>query len=197
MAGDADDAGACIPVFRKEEDETILQSIKQRTRNGILAILCSVGIMYLNSEWSGRKCSLGMELSSLGPFLNNQLLLQTVLNVIFLVVEMYRSSRGATVLHPGGPTAVIYSDFFTYRHPGPDGYPGQRLKEALDRGTVLILLEAVLKNYIFLYTVHRSRSHASIAQLGRILFYFLRMLAMLTLRIWLLANPCRGPRWHS
>ena len=97
---------------------------------------------------------LGMELSSLGPFLNNQLCAGYALNVIFLAVEMYRLLMERTVLHPGCviSPAVIYLDFFLHRHPGPDGYPGQRLEGTGQRDGTHFARGSV-GNCISVYTV--------------------------------------------
>ena len=105
---------------------------------------------------------LGMELSSLGPFLNNQLCAGYTLNVIFLAVEMYRLLMERTVLPPGCviSPAVIYLDFFYIDILGRMDTLDSVWK-ALDRGTVLILLEAV-SGIVFLFIQsHRSHSHAS------------------------------------
>ena len=108
-------------------------------------LLWSVGIMYLSFGMvRAGSVPLGMELSSLGPFLNNQLCAGYALNVIFLAVEMYRLLRERTVLHPGCviSPAVIYLDFFYIDILGRMDTLDSVWK-ALDRGTVLILLEAV------------------------------------------------------
>lgn len=126
-------------------------------------LLWSVGIMYLSFGMvRAGSVPLGMELSSLGPFLNNQLCAGYALNVIFLAVEMYRLLMERTVLHPGCviSPAVIYLDFFYIDILGRMDTLDSVWK-ALDRGTVLILLEAV-SGIVFLFIQsHRSRSHAS------------------------------------
>ena len=104
--------------FGKEEDVKMIPSSQLSRGLGIASLamlLWSVGIMYLSFEMvRAGSVPLGMELSSLGPFLNNQLCAGYALNVIFLAVEMYRLLMERTVLHPGCviSPAVIYLDFF-------------------------------------------------------------------------------------
>ena len=138
--------------FGKEEDVKMIPS-SQLSRG--------LGIASLAMVRAG-SVPLGMELSSLGPFLNNQLCAGYALNVIFLAVEMYRLLMERTVLHPGCviSPAVIYLDFFYIDILGRMDTLDSVWK-ALDRGTVLILLEAV-SGIVFLFIQsHRSRSHAS------------------------------------
>ena len=166
MAGTLTMLGLVYRYFGKEEDVKMIPSSQLSRGLGIasLAILLwSVGIMYL-SFGMVRAGSVppGMELSSLGPFLNNQLCVGYALNVIFLAVEMYRMIMERTGLHPGCviSPAVIYLDFFYIDILGRMDTLDSVWK-ALDRGTVLILLEAV-SGIVFLFIQsHRSRSHAS------------------------------------
>lgn len=80
--------------FGKEEDVKMIPSSQLSRGLGIASLamlLWSVGIMYLSFGMvRAGSVPLGMELSSLGPFLNNQLCAGYALNVIFLAVEMYR-----------------------------------------------------------------------------------------------------------
>lgn len=152
--------------FGKEEDVKMIPSSQLSRGLGIASLamlLWSVGIMYLSFGMvRAGSVPLGMELSSLGPFLNNQLCAGYALNVIFLAVEMYRLLMERTVLHPGCviSPAVIYLDFFYIDILGRMDTLDSVWK-ALDRGTVLILLEAV-SGIVFLFIQsHRSRSHAS------------------------------------
>ena len=152
--------------FGKEEDLKMIPSSQLSRGLGIASLamlLWSVGIMYLSFGMvRAGSVPLGMELSSLGPFLNNQLCAGYALNVIFLAVEMYRLLMERTVLHPGCviSPAVIYLDFFYIDILGRMDTLDSVWK-ALDRGTVLILLEAV-SGIVFLFIQsHRSRSHAS------------------------------------
>ena len=152
--------------FGKEEDVKMIPSSQLSRGLGIASLamlLWSVGIMYLSFGMVRTgSVPLGMELSSLGPFLNNQLCAGYALNVIFLAVEMYRLLMERTVLHPGCviSPAVIYLDFFYIDILGRMDTLDSVWK-ALDRGTVLILLEAV-SGIVFLFIQsHRSRSHAS------------------------------------
>ena len=152
--------------FGKEEDVKMIPSSQLSRGLGIASLamlLWSVGIMYLSFGMvRAGSVPFGMELSSLGPFLNNQLCAGYALNVIFLAVEMYRLLMERTVLHPGCviSPAVIYLDFFYIDILGRMDTLDSVWK-ALDRGTVLILLEAV-SGIVFLFIqFHRSRSHAS------------------------------------
>lgn len=152
--------------FGKEEDVKMIPSSQLSRGLGIASLamlLWSVGIMYLSFGMvRAGSVPLGMELSSLGPFLNNQLCVGYALNVIFLAVEMYRMIMERTGLHPGCviSPAVIYLDFFYIDILGRMDTLDSVWK-ALDRGTVLILLEAV-SGIVFLFIQsHRSRSHAS------------------------------------
>ena len=158
--------GLVYRYFGKEEDVKMIPSSQLSRGLGIASLamlLWSVGIMYLSFEMvRAGSVPLGMELSSLGPFLNNQLCAGYALNVIFLAVEMYRLLMERTVLHPGCviSPAVIYLDFFYIDILGRMDTLDSVWK-ALDRGTVLILLEAV-SGIVFLFIQsHRSRSHAS------------------------------------
>ena len=152
--------------FGKEEDVKMIPSSQLSRGLGIASLamlLWSVGIMYLSFGMvRAGSVPLGMELSSLGPFLNNQLCAGYALNVIFLAVEMYRLLMERTVLHPGCviSPAVIYLDFFYIDILGRMDTLDSVWK-ALDRGTVLILLEAVLGIVFLFIQSHRSRSHAS------------------------------------
>ena len=104
--------------FGKDEDVKMIPSSQLSRGLGIASLamlLWSVGIMYLSFGMvRAGSVPLGMELSSLGPFLNNQFCAGYALNVIFLAVEMYRLLMERTVLHPGCviSPAVIYLDFF-------------------------------------------------------------------------------------
>lgn len=166
MAGTLTMLGLVYRYFGKEEDVKMIPSSQLSRGLGIASLamlLWSVGIMYLSFGMvRAGSVPLGMELSSLGPFLNNQLCAGYALNVIFLAVEMYRLLMERTVLHPGCviSPAVIYLDFFYIDILGRMDTLDSVWK-ALDRGTVLILLEAV-SGIVFLFIQsHRSRSHAS------------------------------------
>lgn len=166
MAGTLTMLGLVYRYFGKEEDVKMIPSSQLSRGLGIASLamlLWSVGIMYLSFEMvRAGSVPLGMELSSLGPFLNNQLCAGYALNVIFLAVEMYRLLMERTVLHPGCviSPAVIYLDFFYIDILGRMDTLDSVWK-ALDRGTVLILLEAV-SGIVFLFIQsHRSHSHAS------------------------------------
>lgn len=166
MAGTLTMLGLVYRYFGKEEDVKMIPSSQLSRGLGIASLamlLWSVGIMYLSFGMvRAGSVPLGMELSSLGPFLNNQLCAGYALNVIFLAVEMYRLLMERTVLHPGCviSPAVIYLDFFYIDILGRMDTLDSVWK-ALDRGTVLILLEAV-SGIVFLFIqFHRSRSHAS------------------------------------
>lgn len=144
--------------FGKEEDVKMIPSSQLSRGLGIASLamlLWSVGIMYLSFGMvRAGSVPLGMELSSLGPFLNNQLCAGYALNVIFLAVEMYRLLMERTVLHPGCviSPAVIYLDFFYIDILGPDGYPGQRLEGTGQRDGTHIAGGSV-GNCISVYTV--------------------------------------------
>ena len=118
MAGTLTMLGLVYRYFGKEEDVKMIPSSQLSRGLGIASLamlLWSVGIMYLSFGMvRAGSVPLGMELSSLGPFLNNQLCAGYALNVIFLAVEMYRLLMERTVLHPGCviSPAVIYLDFF-------------------------------------------------------------------------------------
>lgn len=166
MAGTLTMLGLVYRYFGKEEDVKMIPSSQLSRGLGIASLamlLWSVGIMYLSFEMvRAGSVPLGMELSSLGPFLNNQLCAGYALNVIFLAVEMYRLLMERTVLHPGCviSPAVIYLDFFYIDILGRMDTLDSVWK-ALDRGTGLILLEAV-SGIVFLFIQsHRSHSHAS------------------------------------
>ena len=166
MAGTLTMLGLVYRYFGKEEDVKMIPSSQLSRGLGIASLamlLWSVRIMYLSFGMvRAGSVPLGMELSSLGPFLNNQLCAGYALNVIFLAVEMYRLLMERTVLHPGCviSPAVIYLDFFYIDILGRMDTLDSVWK-ALDRGTVLILLEAV-SGIVFLFIQsHRSRSHAS------------------------------------
>jgi transcriptional regulator with XRE-family HTH domain len=166
MAGTLTMLGLVYRYFGKEEDVKMIPSSQLSRGLGIASLamlLWSVGIMYLSFGMvRAGSVPLGMELSSLGPFLNNQLCAGYALNVIFLAVEMYRLLMERTVLHPGCviSPAVIYLDFFYIDILGRMDTLDSVWK-ALDRGTVLILLEAVLGIVFLFIQSHRSRSHAS------------------------------------
>lgn len=166
MAGTLTMLGLVYRYFGKEEDVKMIPSSQLSRGLGIASLamlLWSVGIMYLSFGMiRAGSVPLGMELSSLGPFLNNQLCAGYALNVIFLAVEMYRLLMERTVLHPGCviSPAVIYLDFFYIDILGRMDTLDSVWK-ALDRGTLLILLEAV-SGIVFLFIQsHRSHSHAS------------------------------------
>lgn len=94
MAGTLTMLGLVYRYFGKEEDVKMIPSSQLSRGLGIASLamlLWSVGIMYLSFGMvRAGSVPLGMELSSLGPFLNNQLCAGYALNVIFLAVEMYR-----------------------------------------------------------------------------------------------------------
>ena len=161
--------GLVYRYFGREEDVKMIPANKLSRGLGVAAIvtlLWSIGIMYLSFGMvrAGR-VPFGMELSSLGPFLNHQLCGAYALNVIFLAVEMYRIIMERTELHPGCviSPAVIYLNFFYIDLLGRMDTL-DNVWRAMDRGTVLILLEAVLGIVClrcFITNSRCSRSHAS------------------------------------
>lgn len=166
MAGTLAMLGLVYRYFGREEDVKMISSDKLSRGIGVAAIvtlLWSIGILYLSFGMvRAGKVPFGMELSSLGPFLNNQLSAAYALNVIFLAVEMYRMIMEQTRLHPGCviSSAVIYLNFFYIDILGRMDTLDS-VWRALDRGTVLILLEAVLGIVFLFIQSRRSRSHAS------------------------------------
>lgn len=169
MAGTLGMLGLIYRYFGREEDVKMIPSDKLSRGLGVTAIvtlLWSIGTMYLSFGMvrAGR-VPFGMELSSLGPFLNNQLSAAYALNVILLAVEMYRMLMEQTRLHPGCviSPAVIYLNFFYIDLLGRmDSL--DNVWRAMDRGTVLILLEAALGIVClrgFLTNSRCSHSHAS------------------------------------
>lgn len=166
MAGTLGMLGLVYWYFGREEDVKIISSDKISRALGAVALvtlLWSIGIMYLSFQMvRAGKVPFGMELSSLGPFLNNQLSAAYALNVIFLAVEMYRMIMEQTRLHPGCviSPAVIYLNFFYIDLLGRMDTLDS-VWHAMDRGTALILLETVLGITALVIQSHRSRSHAS------------------------------------
>ena len=158
--------GLVYRYFGREENVKMIPA-NQLSRGYELAsmvmLLWSIGIVYLSFGMvRAGSVPFGMELSSLGPFLNNQLCAGYALNVIFLAVEMYRMIMERTGLHPGCviSLATIYLNFFYIDILGRMDTLDSAWK-ALSRGTVLILLEAV-SGIVFLFIQsHRSHSHAS------------------------------------
>lgn len=144
--------------FGKEEDVKMIPSSQLSRGLGIASLamlLWSVGIMYLSFGMvRAGSVPLGMELSSLGPFLNNQLCAGYALNVIFLAVEMVPSAHGADGTASGmcDLTGGHLSGFLLHRHSGPDGYPGQRLEGTGQRDGTHFAGGSV-GNCIFVYTV--------------------------------------------
>ena len=165
MAGTLGMLGLVYRYFGKE-DVKMISADKLSRGLGIAALvtlLWSIGIMYYSFGMVGTgKVPFGMELSSLGPFLNNQLSAAYVLNVLFLAVEMYRMIMERTRLHPGCviSPAVIYLNFFYIDLLGRmDSLDS--VWHAMDKGTVLILLETALGIVFLAIQSRRSRSHAS------------------------------------
>ena len=152
--------------FGKEEDVKMIPSDKFSRGLGVAAavmLLWSIGIMYVSFGMvRAGSVPFGMELRSLGPFLNNQLCAGYALNVIFLAVEIYHMLMEQTVLHPGCviSPAVIYLNFFYIDLLGRMDTLDS-VRKALDRGTGLILLEAALGIVFLFIQSRRSRSHAS------------------------------------
>ena len=142
--------------FGKEEDVKMIPSSQLSRGLGIASLamlLWSVGIMYLSFGMvRAGSVPLGMELSSLGPFLNNQLCAGYALNVIFLAVEMYRLLMDGTASGMCDLTGGHLSGFLLHRHSGPDGYPGQRLEGTGQRDGTHFAGGSV-GNCIFVYTV--------------------------------------------
>lgn len=161
--------GLVYRYFGREEDVKMIPSNRLSRGIGVTAIvtlLWSIGTMYLSFGMirAGR-VPFGMELSSLGPFLNNQLCAAYALNVIFLAVEMYRIIMERTELHPGCviSPAVIYLNFFYIDLLGRMDTL-DNVWRAIDRGTVLILLEVALGIVCirrFITNSRCSRSRAS------------------------------------
>lgn len=120
-------------------------------------------ILYLSlGSIRAGKVPFGMELSSLGPFLNNQLSVVYALNVIFLAVEMYRMLKERIRLHPGciiSPAAIYLNFFYIDLLGRMDSLDSVR--HAMDRGTVLILLEAALGIVTLTIQSRHYRSRAS------------------------------------
>lgn len=166
MAGTLGMLGLAYRYFGKEEDVKMIPQDKISRGIGAVAIvtlLWSIGIMYLSFRMvRAGKVPFGMELSSVGPFLNNQLCIAYALNVIFLVVELYRMIMEQTRLHPGCviSPAVIYLNFFYIDILGRMDTLDS-VWHAMDRGTVLILLETALGIVFLVIQSRRSRSHAS------------------------------------
>ena len=166
MVGTLAMLGLVYRYFGREENVKMIPA-NQLSRGYELAsmvmLLWSIGIVYLSFGMvRAGSVPFGMELSSLGPFLNNQLCAGYALNVIFLAVEMYRMIMERTGLHPGCviSLAAIYLNFFYIDILGRMDTLDSAWK-ALSRGTVLILLEAV-SGIVFLFIQsHRSHSHAS------------------------------------
>lgn len=158
MAGTLTMLGLVYRYFGKEEDVKMIPSSQLSRGLGIASLamlLWSVGIMYLSFGMvRAGSVPLGMELSSLGPFLNNQLCAGYALNVIFLAVEMVPSAHGADGTASGmcDLTGGHLSGFLLHRHPGPDGYPGQRLEGTGQRDGTHFARGSV-GNCISVYTV--------------------------------------------
>lgn len=169
MAGTLGMLGLVYRYFGREEDVKIIPSDKLSRGLGaaaVVTLLWSIGIMYLSFGMVREgKVPFGMELSLLGPFLNNQLSAGYALNVIFLAVEMYRMIMEQTSPHPGCviSPAVIYLNFFYIDLLGRMDTLDS-VWHAMDRGTVLILLEAALGIAVFAIQSRHSRSHASDTQ---------------------------------
>ena len=166
MAGTLAMLGLVYRYFGREEDVKMISSNKLSRGLGaaaIVTLLWSIAIMYLSFYMvRAGKVPFGRELSSLGPFLNNQLCVAYALNAIFLAVEMYRMIMEQTTLHPGCviSPAVIYLDFFYIDLLGRmDSLDS--VWHAMDRGTLLILLEAALGIALLFIQSRRFRSHAS------------------------------------
>ena len=158
--------GLVYRYFGRKEDVKMIPQNKLSRGLGIASmamLLWSIGIMYLSFGMvRAGSVPFGMELASLGPFLNNQLCAAYALNVIILAVEMYRMIMEQTILHPGCviSSAVIYLNFFYIDILGRmDTFDS--VWRALDRGTVLILLEAVPGIVFLAIQSRRFRSHAS------------------------------------
>ena len=169
MAGTLGMLGLVYRYFGREEDVKMIPADKLSRGLGaaaVVTLLWSIGIMYLSFGMvRAGKAPFGMELSFLGPFLNNQLSAGYALNVIFLAVEMYRMIMEQTSLHPGCviSPAVIYLNFFYIDLLGRmDSLDS--VWRAMDRGTVLILLEAVLGIGLLFIRLRHFRSHASDTQ---------------------------------
>lgn len=128
----------------------------------LATLLWSVGIMYLSFAMirEGRK-PFGIELVFLGPFLTYQLYMTFALNIVFLAIEMYRMIMGKTELHLGcaiSQLMIWLTPFYVDIFYGMDTFDSAW--RIMDRGTVIISLEAVA-GFLFLFIwFHRSHSHA-------------------------------------
>ena len=124
MVGTLAMLGLVYRYFGREENVKMIPSSQLSKGLGIASLamlLWSVGIMYLSFGMvRAGSVPLGMELSSLGPFLNNQLYVGYALNVIFLAVEMYRMIMERTVLHPGCVISPAVGRVLTYTNLSED-----------------------------------------------------------------------------
>lgn len=127
-----------------------------------VTLLWSVGIVYLSFGMIREgKNPFGMEPVFLGPFLTRQLQVAFALNIVFLAREMYRMIMGKAELHLGcaiSQLVVCLNPFYVDIFYGMDTLDSAR--RIMDRGTVLISLEAVA-GFLFLFIwFRRSHSHA-------------------------------------
>ena len=156
--GDADDAVACIPVFRKGRgcENDSLQSIKQRTWNSIPcdAIVECWNHVFKLRNGPGRKCSPWYGTQLPGTVFEQSALCGLCPECNISGSGNVPSAHGADGTASGmcDLTGGHLSGFLLHRHSGPDGYPGQRLEGTGQRDGTHFAGGSV-GNCIFVYTV--------------------------------------------